>query len=927
MSRAEILYLFPYVASFAISSGVLYYTWKRRRAPGAKIFVWLVAGRTLAIFGFILELLSPEIAGKIFWDSFQWLAGTIELVAFPVFAVQYTESKVKYPRRSFALSMVVPGLLTLALMTDSLHHLIYPNPHLVSGSPFPELLYDFTWLVVAYALYGYAVIIWSVGFLARRLVQPHNLYRVQTAIVIFGFLFPIIGTVFALFGIQIAPQRDSTPFTGALGSLVIAWGLFRYQLFEIVPIAREKVVENMADPVMVLDAQNRVVDINQTALQAIGKKSSEVIGLPAEIVLSEWMELVVRFRNVSQERLEITARVQGEARSYDLSIAPIYDDRDRLVGRIFIAHDITRRKNLEDGYRSLSEELEQRVRERTEELRESAERYRAVVENQTEFIVRWKPDGTRTFVNEAYCRYWDISYEQALALNFRLHIAEEDRPAVEQKIARLHSGEIDSETEIHRVIKPDGSIAWQEWTDHAIRDKTRQIVEFQSVGRDITERMQAEEALRESEQRFAALSTATFEAIGFSEQGKIIDVNEQMLTMFGYSRDEMMGMNVEQFVAPESLELVKYHRSLNLEDPYEHIAVKKDGTKFPVEVRPNMIPYGGRLLRVTAIRDMTERKRAEEALRKSEERFSKAFQASPVIIAIFQIKSGKLLEVNEAFERISGFSREEAVGKTAGELGLWANLTARDQMVSVLLKDGRIRSAELQFVTKNGRLLTCLFSAELIDLGGERCALAVIEDITKRKRAEQELAQAYDTTLEGWAKALELRDKETEGHSRRVTETTLIVARAMGFTEEELLHIRRGSILHDIGKMGIPDEILRKKGPLTKEERMTVEKHPNTALDLLKGISFLEKALEIPSCHHEKWDGSGYPCGLKGNEIPLTARIFAVVDVWDALSTDRPYREAWSRKRVVQYLIKESGKHFDPKVVEIFLRLLGEGKI
>src|SRR5262249_33636212 len=152
--------------------------------------------------------------------------------------------------------------------------------------------------------------------------------------------------------------------------------------------------------------------------------------------------------------------------------------------------------------------------------------------------------------------------------------------------------------------------------------------------------------------------------------------------------------------------------------------------------------------------------------------------------------------------------------------------------------------------------------------------------------------EAYDTTLEGWAKALELRDKETEGHSRRVTGTTVAVARAMGFDEESMVHIRRGSILHDIGKMGIPDDILRKDGPLTEAERKIVQKHPSTALDLLKPIAYLEKAREIPYCHHEKWDGSGYPRGLKGEEIPLAARIFAVVDVWDALSSDRPYRSA-----------------------------------
>jgi len=162
---------------------------------------------------------------------------------------------------------------------------------------------------------------------------------------------------------------------------------------------------------------------------------------------------------------------------------------------------------------------------------------------------------------------------------------------------------------------------------------------------------------------------------------------------------------------------------------------------------------------------------------------------------------------------------------------------------------------------------------------------------------------------------------------RRVTETTLAVARAAGFNEEELLRIRRGSTLHDIGKMGIPDDILRKKGPLTEEEREVVKNHPNTAFELLKGIPYLEKSLEIPYCHHEKWDGSGYPRGLKGKEIPLSARIFAVVDVWDALSSDRPYREAWSREKVAAYLLNESGKHFDPKVLDIFLELMRQGKI
>ncbi len=189
------------------------------------------------------------------------------------------------------------------------------------------------------------------------------------------------------------------------------------------------------------------------------------------------------------------------------------------------------------------------------------------------------------------------------------------------------------------------------------------------------------------------------------------------------------------------------------------------------------------------------------------------------------------------------------------------------------------------------------------------------------QRANAELSLAYDSTLEGWANALELRDKETEGHARRVTERTLRLADAMGVKGGDLLHIRRGALLHDIGKMGVPDEILLKPGPLTDEEWVIMRKHPEFAYNLLSPISYLRPALDIPYCHHEKWDGTGYPRGLKGEGIPLAARIFAVVDVWDALRSDRPYRKAWSRAKAMSHLRELAGVHFDPQVVEIFIKL------
>ncbi len=205
---------------------------------------------------------------------------------------------------------------------------------------------------------------------------------------------------------------------------------------------------------------------------------------------------------------------------------------------------------------------------------------------------------------------------------------------------------------------------------------------------------------------------------------------------------------------------------------------------------------------------------------------------------------------------------------------------------------------------------------------------------TARERAEtlhmqtiqqaQDLTLAYDTTIEGWSRALDLRDKETEEHTLRVTNLTLQLAQAFGVSDTELKHIRRGALLHDIGKMGIPDTILRKSGALSDEEWAMMRQHPQLAYEMLSPIAYLLPALDIPYCHHEKWDGTGYPRRLKGDEIPLAARIFAVVDVFDALTSDRPYRPAWTTREAVEHIHEQAGIHFDPQVVNAFLRLIGD---
>jgi PAS domain S-box-containing protein/putative nucleotidyltransferase with HDIG domain len=683
MNRIEILYTLPYVGSFLLSVGVLFYAWRHRRARSVSAYTWYALGQTLWILGFLFELISPDLSNKLFWDGFQWLSTLFILIAFPVFAVQYVEIKLSHPTRAFWLSLAVPTIFALLLMTDSLHHWIYPNPSLKPATPFPELNYSYTFVSYAYGIYALLVVFWAMSLLTRHFFQVHDLYRAQTGVIILGFLIPIAGYILALANVQFAPQRDGEPFTIALGNLIVAWGLIRLRIFEIIPIARDRVIENMLDLVVVVDAKGQVVDANPAALFALNKKSDQVIGKPAEDVFAQWPELLERFNEIGNFSTEVPLEAFSRTFYYEIESTILEDKQHRYKGRVFVSRDISERIELQTGLQKLNEELEQRVRERTDELRESAERYRAVVENQTEFIVRWKLDGQRTFVNDAYCRYYGLTPEQALGTNFLHLVDERDRPAVEAKITRLMSGTVENETDVHRVIKPDGSIGWQEWVEQVIRDEVGAVVEIQSVGRDITD----------------------------------------------------------------------------------------------------------------------------------------------------------------------------------------------------------------------------------------------------RKQAEENLAIAYDTTLEGWARALEMRDQETKNHSERVVSLTLVLARAMGIAGDDLLQIRRGAILHDIGKMAIPDEILSKRGPLTIGERKIVEQHPTRGYELLSRIPFLEKALVIPYCHHEHWDGSGYPRGLKGKQIPLAARIFSVIDVWDAVQSERPYNHTWPKEKAVQYLKDQSGKYFDPECVSVFLGLVEQGKI
>jgi PAS domain S-box-containing protein/putative nucleotidyltransferase with HDIG domain len=427
---------------------------------------------------------------------------------------------------------------------------------------------------------------------------------------------------------------------------------------------------------------------------------------------------------------------------------------------------------------------------------------------------------------------------------------------------------------------------------------------------------------------------------GYDCVGKRVDTQEDYLRAIEEIPDIILAdYSLPQFTAMEALRLLQ-ERGLDI--PFivvtgtisEEAAVEtmiQGAADYLLKDRLGRLGQAvQRTLQQKALRD--EKRKSEHALRLSEDKFSKAFRISPDAISISRISDGKYIEINEGFTRLTGFLPEDVIGNNNLLINIWANLDESQCFFADMQEHGEISNMEGVFKKSDGGLWIGLISARIIEVNEGACIISIIRDITERKRAEldlqhahMDLAEAYEATIEGWSNVLDLRDKETEGHTQRVTEITVSLARALGIPEEQIVHIRRGALLHDIGKMAIPDGILQKPGPLTEDEWKEMRRHPEYAHHMLSPIIYLRSALDIPFCHHEHWDGTGYPRGLHGEEIPLSARIFSIVDVWDALLSNRPYRRGCTEESVLEYIQRHAGSYFDPRLVEAFLELHHKG--
>ena len=454
---------------------------------------------------------------------------------------------------------------------------------------------------------------------------------------------------------------------------------------------------------------------------------------------------------------------------------------------------------------------------------------------------------------------------------------------------------------------------------------------------------QRTKSLAQMQRQNALLLDSAGEGIcGLDANGDTQFVNPAGAKMLGYEAEDLIGRPMHTLLHHTDADGRTFpqddcpiYRGLHTGETCridDEVFWRKDGTAFNAEYISTPIREGEKIVgAVVTFQDITERRRIETALRESEARYRGLVEHSPEAIIVYA--ESRLVYTNAAAVMLfAASSAEDLLGRSILDIvHPDFHALARERAVRSQVLGKTSPLTEQKYVRLNGEVIDVEAVSTGITYQGQPAGQVLIRDITERKRAERsivalnsELVQAYDATIEGWSRALDLRDHETEGHSRRVTDMTLRLARAIGIPEADLVHIRRGALLHDIGKMGIPDAILLKPGPLNDAEWEVMHRHPALAKSMLDPAEFLRPALIIPYCHHEKWDGTGYPQGLRGEEIPLPARLFALVDVWDALSSDRPYRAAWPLARVKDHLHSLAGSHFDPGLISVFLGLLVE---
>ena len=509
-------------------------------------------------------------------------------------------------------------------------------------------------------------------------------------------------------------------------------------------------------------------------------------------------------------------------------------------------------------------QIREQRRKAEETLRERDALYRTLVETLPDPMIVTNTVGNVTYLSPMALHFFGYDSESdVLGMNFMNWLHPDSFGVAIDSFQQVISGSNLRNVEL-LICKKDRSVFYGEVTGSCLRDGYSNIIGAIINVRDISERKRADLALRESEALYRTR-------------------NAELETLFTLSTLLRQAQNADDMLHVVLSEV----KELMVVDSVAIILLDKEKEQFTItHATGSLIPDIGKSFSVH-----------EDSISKQVLVTEKPYSTADYMVDPHRLKE----KANFAIEDIQS--------------AVYVPVQSENEILGILMMSKPKGNSPPLFGSEDVRLLSTIG-----DMTGNYLRKAwLVDDLN---HLNQQITNAYEDTIDALSRALDLRDKDTEGHTSRVIELTLALARKVGMDDSQLVHVRRGAYLHDMGKIGIPDAILLKPGVLTDEEWEIMRRHPQYTFDMLSHIDYLVPALDIPYCHHEKWDGTGYPRGLKGDEIPLAARLFAIVDVWDALTSDRPYRQAWPDDVAINYIREQSGKFFDPRIVDVFLRIV-----
>lgn len=811
--------LYPYIlmASSFISSAIAYYSYKYyriQRSTATKyyfllvlaVFYWCIAGS--------IESFASNYEIKIIITKLMYMGIAFIPVFWFIFSAHFSRSAWINKRIIRYLLFLAPIITVILVITSHLHSLVWKEILLVNyGARGIVLEYVSGIWNQIYGVYSYLLLILGTLLLLKKQMSK-KYYIYQSFILIFGSMIPLVFNI--LYILELTPIKglDYTAVSLALCGALLGYSFFRYDLLKLWPVALDSLFTNLQDGILVVDSNNHIVAINPKLVSFIGIQQDNIGQDLKSIQLNEISEkLIPKIINNESCRFELDTLENDNSKYYSVNVNPVYNLKKDVTAKVVTFHDITELKQSEAV------------------LIASEERYRSVVQSQSELICRALPDTTISFVNDSYCKTFNVNKKELIGRKWINYVPISDRKKITESIKGLSPDNPSSVYE-EKALLHNGEVMWCEWYDHAFFDDNGNITEIQSVGRDITERKKNEERIEYLS--YHDVMTGIFNRAYFDESIHRIDSQENL---------------------PISIIMADLNGLKLVNDAFGHAV-------------------GDKLL-IDAAKIFSELFREQDIVsRIGGDEFVIIMPKSEISIA-----EGIVNSIKDRCQKniYAGIELSISFG--------WAVKTNMEEKIE-----------EVLCLAENN-----MYHSKMLENNSVRSSM---------------LLSLKEVLIE--------RTHETEEHCQRIKDVSVRLGKKLGLSEGQIKDLEILSLLHDIGKTAISDRILLKPGKLTDEEWAIMKKHPELGCRIISTMPELITIAEAVLCHHENWNGTGYPKQLKGEEIPLLARIISVADAFDAMTNDRPYHKAMSTEEAIEELKRCSGTQFDPYMVDVFVRVLDE---